>query len=48
LDADPAWESLPCADLQIHTTYSDGAVSLEEMIGAARALGRSFIAVTPR
>jgi len=46
LDADPAWESLPSADLQMHTTYSDGAVSLEDMVGAARALGRSFVAVT--
>ena len=46
LDADPAWESLPCADLQMHTTYSDGALSLEDMVGAARALGRSFVAVT--
>jgi histidinol phosphatase-like PHP family hydrolase len=46
LDADPAWESLPCADLQMHTTHSDGALSLEDMIGAARALGRSFVAVT--
>ena len=46
LNADPAWESRPSADLQMHTTYSDGSVSLEEMIGAARALGRSFVAVT--
>jgi histidinol phosphatase-like PHP family hydrolase len=46
LDADPAWESLPCADLQMHTTHSDGALSLEDMIGAARALGRSFVAIT--
>jgi histidinol phosphatase-like PHP family hydrolase len=46
LDTDPAWESLPCADLQMHTTYSDGALSLEDMVGAARALGRSFVAVT--
>jgi histidinol phosphatase-like PHP family hydrolase len=46
LDADPSWESLPCADLQMHTTHSDGAVSLEDMIGAARVLGRSFVAVT--
>jgi PHP domain len=46
LNADPTWESLPCADLQIHTTYSDGAVSLEDMIGAARVLGRSFVAIT--
>jgi histidinol phosphatase-like PHP family hydrolase len=46
LDADPAWESLPCADLQMHTTHSDGAVSLEGMTDAARLLGRSFVAVT--
>ena len=46
LDADPAWETLPCADLQMHTTFSDGAVSLEGMIDAARALGRPFVAVT--
>ena len=25
LDADPAWESTPHADLQMHTTWSDGA-----------------------
>jgi DNA polymerase (family 10) len=46
LAADPAWEALPHADLQMHTTDSDGAASLEDMIGAARALGRSFVAVT--
>jgi histidinol phosphatase-like PHP family hydrolase len=46
LDADAAWESLPCADLQIHTTDSDGALTLEEMVVAARALGRSFVAIT--
>jgi histidinol phosphatase-like PHP family hydrolase len=46
LDADSAWESLPCADLQMHTTYSDGAVSLDEMAVAAQRLGRSFVAIT--
>jgi DNA polymerase (family 10) len=46
LAADPAWESRPSADLQMHTTHSDGAASLGDMIGAARALGRSFVAVT--
>jgi DNA polymerase (family 10) len=46
LDADVAWEGLPCADLQMHTTFSDGALSLEEMIVAARDLGRAFVAVT--
>jgi histidinol phosphatase-like PHP family hydrolase len=46
LAADPAWSSLPSADLQMHTTYSDGSESLEDMIRAARGLGRSFVAVT--
>src|SRR5262245_33187643 len=46
LDADPAWESTPCADLQMHTTFSDGGLSLREMIEAARSLGRSFVAIT--
>ena len=46
LDADPAWESEPCADLQIHTTWSDGSLPLEEMVDAARALGRPFVAIT--
>jgi DNA polymerase (family 10) len=46
LAADPAWESLPSADLQMHTTHSDGAVALEDMVRAARALGRSFVAIT--
>jgi DNA polymerase (family 10) len=46
LDLDPEWESLPSADLQMHTTYSDGGVSLEGMVDAARTLGRSFVAVT--
>jgi putative hydrolase len=46
LDVDPAWESTPCADLQMHTTFSDGGLPLEEMAAAARALGRPFVAVT--
>jgi histidinol phosphatase-like PHP family hydrolase len=46
LDADPAWEAAPCADLQMHTTWSDGRLPLEEMVDAARALGRPFIAIT--
>jgi histidinol phosphatase-like PHP family hydrolase len=46
LDADPAWEAEPCADLQMHTTWSDGSLSLEEMLAAARALGRPFVAIT--
>jgi histidinol phosphatase-like PHP family hydrolase len=46
LDADPAWEAEPCADLQMHTTFSDGGLPPDEMVAAARALGRSFVAVT--
>jgi putative hydrolase len=46
LDADPAWESSPCADLQMHTTWSDGGLPLEEMVAAARSLGRPYVAVT--
>ena len=46
LDADPSWESTPCADLQMHTTWSDGTLPLEDMVQAARSLGRPFVAVT--
>lgn len=46
LDADPAWEATPCADLQMHTTASDGGLPLEEMVVAAKALGRSYVAIT--
>ena len=46
LDTDPAWEATPCADLQMHTTFSDGGLPLEEMVAAARSLGRSYVAVT--
>jgi putative hydrolase len=46
LDADPAWESTPCADLQMHTTWSDGRLPLDDMVAEARSQGRSFVAVT--
>ena len=46
LDADPSWEATPCADLQMHTTWSDGTLPVEDMVGAARSLGRTFVAVT--
>jgi putative hydrolase len=46
LDADPAWEASPCADLQMHTTFSDGGLPLEEMAALARTLGRAYVAVT--
>ena len=34
------------SDLQMHTTYSDGAVGVEEMARAAAALGHEYIAIT--
>jgi putative hydrolase len=46
LDADPAWEGMPHADLQVHTTDSDGSLPLPEMVGLARSLGRPFMAIT--
>jgi hypothetical protein len=46
LDADPAWEHTPHADLQVHTTDSDGSLPLGEMVAVARSLGRSR--TTPR
>ena len=46
LDADPGWESTPCGDLQMHTTFSDGGLPVKEMIEAARSIGRSFVAIT--
>ena len=46
LDEDPSWEATPCADLQMHTTFSDGGLTLEDMVAAARALGRPYVAVT--
>jgi DNA polymerase (family 10) len=46
LDADRAWETTPHADLQVHSTDSDGSLPLAEMAAAAHALGRSFMAFT--
>lgn len=33
-------------DLQMHTTYSDGKATIEEMAEAAKNLGRKYIAIT--
>jgi histidinol phosphatase-like PHP family hydrolase len=46
LDAHPEWEAEPIADLQVHTTDSDGAMPLEEVAELARSLGRPYIGVT--
>jgi len=34
------------ADLHMHTTATDGKATLEEMVAAARALGRQYLAIT--
>lgn len=44
--ADRAWVDELRADLQMHTTYSDGTVPLREMVASAFEYGYSFIAVT--
>lgn len=46
LDADPSWEATPHADLQVHSTASDGKLEIEQVAAVARDLGRSFIAST--
>ena len=46
LDGEPDWERTPHADLQVHTTDSDGRLPLPEMAAFARELGRPFIAIT--
>lgn len=40
------WRSAVHADLQVHTTETDGAASIEEMLTAAATLGHERIAVT--
>jgi putative hydrolase len=46
LDAEPEWERVPHADLQVHSTDSDGALPLREIAALARSLGRPYIAIT--
>ena len=45
LAIDPTWEGTPHADLQLHTTGSDGRATLDEMVAAARDAGRTAIRV---
>jgi histidinol phosphatase-like PHP family hydrolase len=40
------WQESLRADLQMHTTYSDGAATLREMAEASGALGYEYVAVT--
>ncbi len=44
--AHPEWMSALAADLQMHTTYSDGKASLRDMAAACAALGYRFVAIT--
>ncbi len=42
----PEWTSSLQADLQMHTTYSDGKVDLRTMVGAAAARGYHHVLIT--
>jgi DNA polymerase (family X) len=42
----PEWQAELRADLQMHTTYSDGRASLDEMVSSAAALGYEYVAIT--
>jgi DNA polymerase (family 10) len=42
----PDWQESLRADLQMHTTYSDGKATLREMAGAAAERGYEFVAIT--
>ena len=46
LEEHPEWEREPCADLQVHTTDSDGALPLAEAVETARGIGRTCVAIT--
>lgn len=46
LAGEPSWKEDLRGDLQMHSTYSDGTVSIAEMAGAASSLGYSYIAIT--
>lgn len=46
LATSPQWEEKLRADLQMHTTYSDGKASIREMALSAAGLGYSHIAIT--
>ena len=43
---DPDWERIPHADLQTHSTDSDGSLELADSAEAARLAGRTFVAAT--
>jgi len=46
LRRDPSWTTRYRGDLQLHTTFSDGAATLTQMSEAAAARGYEFVAIT--
>jgi putative hydrolase len=46
VEGHPEWSAAFRADLQMHTTWSDGAAALEDMAARAAAEGRETVAVT--
>lgn len=46
LDANPDWRTVLRADLQMHTTYSDGSVGIREMVDASTSYGYEHVAIT--
>lgn len=46
LDGKPQWRRSLRGDLQMHTTWSDGAASCLDMARAGEALGYSYLAIT--
>jgi histidinol phosphatase-like PHP family hydrolase len=46
LEDDPTWRTEIRGDLQMHTTWSDGKVPLDEMAGLVATLGYEFAAIT--
>jgi putative hydrolase len=46
LAAEPGWTDGIRADLQMHTTHSDGSLAVGDMVAAASAYGYEYVAVT--
>jgi hypothetical protein len=46
LEKQPSWASRARGDLQMHTEWSDGSASIQEMAEAADARGYEYIAIT--
>jgi histidinol phosphatase-like PHP family hydrolase len=42
----PGWSTMLKGDLQMHTVWSDGAGSIQDMVDAATPLGYEYIAIT--